>query len=432
MRLESSLEGLGMSFELNKNSNEVKLNEVAELITRGITPSYTEENGVIVINQKCIRDNRVNLELARLTNPEKRKITETKYLREFDVLINSTGVGTLGRVAQINQINQPMTVDSHVTIVRGNEKVDKKYLGYNLFMQQRNIEHLAEGSTGQTELSRIRLGEAIKVSLPSIPEQQAIANILSSLDEKIETNNEINKNLEEIAQAIFKQWFFDFEFPNENGEPYKSSGGAMVESELGMIPESWEVNYATEQFSVQSGGTPRTKTIEYWNGEIPFFTPKDCSSDLFVLETEKNITELGLSKCNSKLYSKGTVFITARGTVGNVAIAGKDMAMNQSCYALVSNDGYTNAYIYYLTKQLVNKLKRNASGSVFDAVTVSTFSNLKTIIPNQDIVKKFDLIVKKLHLSILNNTIENEKIRSIRDTLLPKLMSGEIRVPVEE
>jgi len=128
----------------------------------------------------------------------------------------------------------------------------------------------------------------------------------------------------------------------------------MVESELGMIPKGWEVGSATDQFSVQSGGTPKTKVSEYWNGEIPFFTPKDSHvTSVFAIDTEKRITQEGLSNCNSKLYSVGTVFITARGTVGNVAMAGRQMAMNQSCYALVGNEGYSNNYVYFLAIQIV-------------------------------------------------------------------------------
>lgn len=306
---------------------------------------------------------------------------------------------------------------------------DPRFLFY--FLKTLELSHYGGGSAVPT-LNRNHI-HPINIKIPiNVNEQKSIANILTALDEKIETNNQINKKLEEMAQAIFKQWFVDFEFPNENGKPYKSSGGEMVESELVMIPKGWRVGSATEQFSVQSGGTPKTNAPEYWNGEIPFFTPKDSHvSSIFVIDTEKTITNEGLSKCNSKLYDVGTVFITARGTVGNVAMAGRKMAMNQSCYALIPNEGFNYNYIYFLIIQLVKTLQMNASGSVFDAIIVSTFSSLKTVIPSKEIVEKFNPIVQNLFSLVLNNIKENKKLETIRDTLLPKLMSGEIRVPIE-
>ncbi|MBB6696675.1 restriction endonuclease subunit S [Clostridium algidicarnis] len=176
---------------------ELKLVDLCELISRGITPSYTEDEseGVLVINQKCIRDNTINLELARLTNPNKKKVIENKYLKRYDILVNSTGVGTLGRVAQLKNINSKMTVDSHVTIVRPKKEINPIFLGYNLFMNQKYIESLGEGSTGQTELSRVRLGEALEITVPSLYEQEVIGKVLSDLDGKIEINNKINDNL---------------------------------------------------------------------------------------------------------------------------------------------------------------------------------------------------------------------------------------------
>lgn len=174
---------------------EVKLVEICDLITRGVTPAYTDKKDVIVINQKCIRNNSVTLKLARYTDSEKKKIPAQKYLHLKDILVNSTGVGTLGRVSQIKSIDSKMTVDSHVTIVRINNNECADFVGYNLIMQQPNIEALAEGSTGQTELSRTRLGEVIKILLPDFEKQKAIAATLSCIDDKIELNRKVNDNL---------------------------------------------------------------------------------------------------------------------------------------------------------------------------------------------------------------------------------------------
>ncbi|GIQ65481.1 hypothetical protein PACILC2_40490 [Paenibacillus cisolokensis] len=288
-------------------------------------------------------------------------------------------------------------VNNHAHILLNNKDSDLYYLYY--YLNSIDISGYITGSV-QPKLSKANLN-SIRILLPPILEQKGIANILRALDDKIELNNAINKNLEEMAQALFKRWFVDFEFPNENGEPYKSSGGEFEESELGLIPKGWRVGRATDIFDVQSGGTPRTSTSEYWNGEIPFFTPKDCSNSSYVINTEKTITEDGLNNCNSKLYKIDTVFITARGTVGKVALAGRDMAMNQSCYALLAKNGYTQKYVFHQTQQLINVLRKNASGAVFDAITVSTFQNLKTILPDTALVMKFDELVNELYSLML-------------------------------
>ena len=259
-----------MKSRLPEGWKEVKLGEVAKYIARGITPKYTEENGIKVVNQRCIRNYVIDHSLFRLHDLNKRNITEEKYLKKYDVLINSTGVGTLGRLAQIEKILKPITVDSHVTIVRGNSRINKKFLNYALVNKKKNIEHLAQGSTGQTELSRQRLSSEIKLNLPPIEEQKSIAATLSALDNKIELNNKINKNLEEQAQAIFKHWFIDFEFPDENGKPYQSSGGEVIESELGLIPKGWEVKTLDKIAEFLNGvAIAKYKPIEETDESLP-------------------------------------------------------------------------------------------------------------------------------------------------------------------
>lgn len=158
-------------------------------------------------------------------------------------MVNSTGVGTLGRVAQVkNEINEPLTADSHVTILRPDQNlVDGLYFGYAIINKEAHITFLGEGSTGQTELSRKRLSSEIEINVPELQTQKRIASILSSLDKKIELNQKMNQTLEEIGQAVFKQWFVHFEFPNEEGKSYKTSGGEMVDSELGKIPTGWSL-----------------------------------------------------------------------------------------------------------------------------------------------------------------------------------------------
>ena len=315
-----------------------------------------------------------------------------------------------------------------VLCIRANNKADSKYL-YYLLSQQLFFDYVMSGAKG-CKMPRGDKKQIMQwqISLPPLEEQRRIAGILGAIDDKIENNRRINTNLELQAQALYKQWFVDFEFPNEEGKPYKSSGGKMVDSELGPIPEGWSVIGYCDVVDIKGGGTPPTNNPEFWNGSIPFFTPKDVSSDCFVLKTEKSITEAGLSNCNSRLYAKNTVFITARGTVGKVVMAGCSMAMNQTNYALIGKNGLSQYFVYLLTIALVDKLLKKANGAVFNAITTRDFEGEQIVHPTNFVLGKFIDIISPLYQQVLSIAKENETLATLRDTLLPKLMNGEIKI----
>ena len=250
-------------------------------------------------------------------------------------------------------------------------------------------------------------------------DQRLIASILSSLDRKIELNNKINADLEEMAQAIFKNWFVDF-------EPFKD--GKFVDSELGMIPEGWKIGTLTDVIKLMPGGTPKTSEPLYWdNGTIPFFSPKDVNG-VYCFTTEKHITETGLNKCSSNLYPKDTIFITCRGTVGKVCLAACDMAMNQSNYAIKAIDGYSQCYVFFLVKSVVERLIKKSNGAVFSAITSKDFDE-EILIPSQKAVEDFTNVIDGFFRRIFTIGTENSHLSLLRDTLLPRLMSGELEVP---
>ena len=182
----------------------------------------------------------------------------------------------------------------------------------------------------------------------------------------------------------------------------------------------------TDIIQILGGGTPKTGEPSFWNGVIPFFTPKDVGSP-YTLITEKTITENGLSHCNSQLYPINTVFVTARGTVGKVSLSGVPMAMNQSCYALVGK-GESQLLVYFYTLMAVDRLKHKASGAVFDAITTRDFASEKIRKLSDSDTQSFLAVAKPIFKAILSNTLENQRLAELRDTLLPKLMSGEIDV----
>ena len=254
-----------------------------------------------------------------------------------DILISI--VGTIGLIAIVGgSLDGANLTENCVKLVKL-DKIDTEYLYYYLkspFGQQ----NISRGTVGavQAKLPIKNIQDFSIICPELISDQHRIASILSSLDRKIELNNKINADLEEMAQAIFKNWFVDF-------EPFKD--GKFVDSELGMIPEGWKIGTLTDVIKLMPGGTPKTSEPLYWdNGTIPFFSPKDVNG-VYCFTTEKHITETGLNKCSSNLYPKDTIFITCRGTVGKVCLAACDMAMNQSNYAIKAIDGYSQCYVFF-------------------------------------------------------------------------------------
>ena len=238
----------------------------------------------------------------------------------------------------------------------------------------------------------------MQIPLPPIGEQDKIASIIGMLNKKITINSKINDNLEQQAAALFSSLY------NRSNT---------------------EVRY-TDLIQILGGGTPKTGETAYWNGNIAFFTPKDVGTP-YTFITEKTITEEGLSHCNSRLYPVNTVFVTARGTVGKVGLSGVPMAMNQSCYALVGKETH-QLLVYFYTLKAVDRLKHKASGAVFDAITTRDFDSEQIMKLSDDDAKAFLCVAEPMFQEMLNNSIENLRLSTLRDFLLPKLMSGEIDV----
>lgn len=253
------------------------------------------------------------------------------------------------------------------------------------------------GSSGRQRVQQSVLDE-LELTVPPLEEQKRIGLFLSLFDSKIAVNNKINDNLQQQASALFSS-FYD--------------------------RSNTEVRY-TDLIQILGGGTPKTGENTYWNGNIAFFTPKDVGTP-YTLITEKTITEEGLSHCNSRLYPVNTVFVTARGTVGKVGMSGVPMAMNQSCYALVGKETH-QLLVYFYTLKAVDRLKHKASGAVFDAITTRDFESEQIMKLSDDDAKAFLCIAEPMFQKVLNNCIENLRLSTLRDSLLPKLMSGEVDV----
>ncbi len=419
---------------------QLALSELCSYINRGAAPAYTESDGILVLNQKCIRDQRVSFLEARRTDDALKPVHSDRLLRPLDILVNSTGVGTLGRVAQLRTLPEAATVDSHVTVVRPNpEAVDPRYLGLAVRLFEPEIEALAEGSTGQTELSRTRLAAFI---VPVAPrnEQRAIAHILGTLDDKIELNRRMNETLEAMARALFKSWFVDFDpvrakaegrdpgLPKPLADLFPDS---FEDSELGEIPKGWEVRPIGDLADVVGGTTPSTKEPAFWeSGTHAWATPKDLSalSVPVLLDTERRITDAGLSQVGSGLLPKGTVLLSSRAPIGYLAVAEIPVAINQGFIAMTPKTGTSNIFLLLWASVANEDILSRANGSTFLEISKANFRPILVVAPSARAMSAFDVLVRPTYERIVESARESRSLAALRDALLPKLISGDLRV----
>jgi len=306
---------------------------------------------------------------------------------------------------------------------------------------KRQVDALTVGSV--QDVFNVKTANDIEIPSLSLSEQKRISSFIKALNDKIELNRKTNETLEAMAKALFKSWFVDFDPVRAKAEGRPTGLPAEIsdlfpdsfeDSELGEIPSGWQCCPFTQLVDVISGGTPKTSIYEYWNGSIPWFSVVDApsGSDCWVIQTEKSITHLGIDNCSSKLLPTGTTIISARGTVGKVCLTGQDMAMNQSCYGLRSKAENGECFCFYLTKSLVEILEARAHGSVFSTITRDTLDGVSTISPPLGVIQSFNKIAGSLLGKIKNNLEDNRILGNQRDALLPKLISGEIRIPDAE
>lgn len=320
-----------------------------------------------------------------------------------------------------------------LNITSSNEKISNDYLYYYL-SQDKFFQYMTQTSKG-TKMPRGDK-EAImefEIQVPkNVKYQSFIGNLGKILDNKIKINNEIIANLEELSQTLFKRWFVDFEFPDENGAPYKANGGEMTNSELGEIPKVWRVETLEKLGSIIGGGTPSKKNKEYYtNNGIPWITPKDLSKNrnIYISHGENDISELGLNKSSAKLLEKNSVLFSSRAPIGYIAINNIPVTTNQGFKSIVPNEEMNPYFIYFILKNITPLIEQTASGSTFKEISAKGMKSIKIVFPSIELIKQYGNIVKKYFKEI--NFLENQNIKLIelRDTLLPKLMSGEIEIP---
>lgn len=292
--------------------------------------------------------------------------------------------------------------------------------------------------------------KSLPFPIPPPAEQRAIAHILGTLDDKIELNRRQNETLEAMARTLFRAWFVDFEpvrakmegrwrrgqsLPGLPAHFYDLFPDRLVESEFGETPEGWRHSTIGEEVTVCGGSTPSTKEPEFWEGgQHCWATPKDLSALKFpvLLDTDRKITNAGLAKISSGLLPVGTVLLSSRAPIGYLAIAEVPTAINQGFIAMKCDGALPNVFVLPWCRESMDAIVGNANGSTFQEISKSNFRPLRVVVPSDPVLTSFTRSAGPLYRQLAENERESRSLAQLRDTLLPKLISGELRVPDAE
>ena len=364
---------------------EKTLGEVTAFITKGIPPKYVDKENqdtVCVLNQKCNRNFEISYVESRLHNMSLKKVPSEKMLHAGDVLINSTGTGTAGRVAQIFEVPVPTTIDGHMILIRPTDEIDTLYYGYAIKGYQKKIESLAEGSTGQTEINRQRLQDEIIIRFPKDKHiQKSIGIFLLRIDEKIKNNEQINNNLEQQAKAIYQQMFIE----NRNAN-WKE----------GKLSDLVTVKYGKDHKKLDDGCYP-----VYGSGGIMRYVEKP-------------------------LYTGESVLIPRKGTLNNVMyVNGAFWSVDTMFYTEMLRPNIAK-FVYHFVKG--KDLASLNAGSAVPSMTTNILNAMQLYIPDDETLCIFEETVTPMYAQMQENEKQSVNLAKLRDTLLPRLMSGELDV----
>lgn len=398
-----------------------KLGDISKNIQTGpfgsqLHQSDYSECGIPVVMPKDLVGGKISEEsIARVDKTHVERLCRHK-IEVGDILYSRRG--DVGRCAHVTKKEEGWLCGTgclRVTI--DSEKADSRFVFFQL-QHPDTIGWVEKHAVGATMLNlNTTILSSVPIRLPALEIQKRIADILSAYDDLIENNQKQIKLLEEAAQRLYKEWFVDLRFPGH--ENTKIVDG---------VPEGWNICPFSSKVDIMSGGTPKTSIPDYYNGRIPFYTPKDSDGAFFAYKTQMNITEGGLKNCNSRLYPPKTVIITARGTVGKTTILAVPMAMNQSCYALKMKENDAPYYLFFALNNEIKALQTMANGGVFNTIIGKTFDSINIQIPKDPLIYGFEKTVRPFMEQIKNKLQANSKLVEARDRLLPELMSGEVKV----
>lgn len=399
------------------------------------TPKW-QDKGIPVIRNYNLKDGKIDCTNLSFVSEEGYKERVKRAIpEESDIIISREA--PMGVVGIVPKGFQCCLGQRLVLLKIDKSKCLPKYLLYTLMSEYVQLQIRRINQTGSivSNLNISSLRE-LKIPLHTFEEQKKIANILSAIDDKISLNNQINQELEAMAKTLYDYWFVQFDFPDQNGKPYKSSVGKMVyHPELKRkIPEGWGVEKLDDLGTIVGGSTP-TKSISdnfTKGGEgYSWITPNDLSNNKgnkFIKNGEIDVTVRGLKDASLKLYPEGTVLMSSRAPVGYLAIATKELTTNQGFKSFIPDKKYDKNYIYYTLQNCLKVIEQNASGSTFKEISATVLKDIKISQPNLEIVKKFEIKVSSINNYIRDNEVQNQELTQLRDWLLPMLMNGQVKV----
>lgn len=434
-------------------------------VTYGIVqPGKHDEDGVPVIRVNNFQNGHLDLSGVLKVSPD----VEAKYsrtrLKGGEVLL--TLVGSTGQSVVAPKELAGWNVPRAIAVIRANKETGADWI--NLCLQSHTTQHFLDSRANTTVQKTLNLKDVRQIPILHPPKKTKafVESCIISIDNKIQLNRQTNQTLEQMAQTLFKSWFVDFDPVIDNalatGNPIPPALATRAESrkslqgsadntpqlpehiralfpdsfihhpDRGWIPEGWEFNPIGKVIDNVGGGTPKTKEGTFWiGGTHPFCTPKDMSSltSKTLLETERHLTEAGVAKISSGQLPQGTVLMSSRAPIGYLAITDVPVSVNQGIIAMKPNELFSSEYILSWAEASMEEVVSRANGSTFLEISKKNFREIPFLIPSADVLKQFDAIAKPYFQRITSIQKDVDQLTKLRDTLLPKLISGELRLP---
>lgn len=353
------------------------------------------------------------------------------YHNEYKVKALGITIGRSGTVGIPHLLTENFYPHNTTLFVKDFKGNDVLYIYY--LLKHLKLNEFKTGS-GVPTINRNHLHPLKIQAYKDLKKQQSISKILSQLDQKIALNNQINTQLEQMAKTLYDYWFVQFDFPNQDGKPYKSSGGKMVYNETlkRETPEGWGTKRLEDLGEIVGGSTPNTANPENFseNG-IAWITPNDLSNNQgnkFISKGKLNVSEQGVKDASLRKYPKGTVLMSSRAPIGYMAIASNEVTTNQGFKSFVPNKEFSTYFIFYTIKNLLNAIINSASGSTFKEISAGVLKNIEFYVPTQDLLNDFDKQIIKIFECQENLEKQTQQLTQLRDFLLPMLMNGQVGV----
>jgi type I restriction enzyme S subunit len=433
---------------------ETTLGEVADLRNgAGIKQVEYSKIGIPLVRVSNFTSHSISMNDCLFVNKlHSRKWSEHR-LREGDLLVATVGSwppnwsSVVGKVVRVpREASGALQNQNTCAILAKPSKADQRFLFYRLKTEDfaHYAANAAAGSANQARLPVTKLGKFL-FHLPHIDEQREIAATLGSLDDQIQLLQGQNETLEAIARAIFKSWFVDFDPVRAKAEGREPEGmdaataglfpSEFDDSELGPIPKGWQAKFIGELAEIVGGSTPSTTNVSYWeDGEHFWATPKDLSSNNspVLLGTERKVTTQGLASISSGLLPVGTVLLSSRAPIGYLALTRVPTAINQGFIAMKPLEKVPNVFLLLWTEHAMDTIKSLANGSTFQKISKRNFRTIRLVRPDGATLSAFDSLTQSLYERITVNAKQIQTLAELRDTLLPRLISGKLRVPDAE